>query len=493
MKRFLALLALVVVVLAAVMSVRAARLAPPPAAPLSASAAPIPPIDTAAVAMHLAGAIRFQTVSLASGAPIDTAAFVGLREYLESTFPLVHATLTRELVGGLSLLYTWTGSDPSLAPVVLMGHFDVVPVPEVNLKEWEHPPFSGDMADGFVWGRGTLDDKATVLAVLESVEGLLRSGHKPKRTIYLTFGHDEEVSGRYGARVIVEQLVGRGVSPALVLDEGGFMGKGILPGLSQRSAIVGIAEKGYVSLRLTAEAEGGHSSMPTARTAIGALSRAIVRLEADPFPTVLDGPTARMIEAMAPYQPFAQRFVTGNLWITSPLVERILASNPTGAALLHTTTAPTMLSAGVKDNVLPPEATAVINFRIRPGETVNSTLARVTQVVNDPQVRVSLLDSVGVDPSPVSDTSDPAYQLIAATIQSMFPDEQVPVIPYVVMGGTDAKYWGPHSTRVFRFLPIPLGEGDRSRVHGVNERISAADFAASVGFFMRLLVGAEAL
>ena len=233
--------------------------------------------------------------------------------------------------------------------------------------------------------------------------------------------------------------------------------------------------------------------MPTARTAIGALSRAIVRLEGDPFPYSMDGPTQRMIEAMAPYQPFSQRIVTGNLWITKPLVTRMLQSNPLGAALLHTTTSPTMLSAGIKDNVLPPEATAVVNFRIRPGETVSSVMARVTQVIGDPKVRVAQLDSVGVDPSPVSDTNDPAYKLIAHTIGSMAPGEQVPVIPYVVMGGTDAKYWGPHSSRVFRFLPIPLGEGDRSRVHGVNERISAADFATAVGFYMRLIAGADAM
>lgn len=492
MKRLLSALALVIVVLAGIMAVRAWRLSPPSVA--SPGAMPsLPPVDTAAAAMHLAGAVKFPTVSLESGGPIDTATFLAFHEYLKSTFPLVHSSLSRELVAGLSLLYTWQGSDASLAPVVLMGHFDVVPVPESNLKDWQHAPFSGDMADGYVWGRGTLDDKSTVVAVLEAVEGMLRSGHQPKRTIYLTFGHDEEVGGRYGARAIVAQLVERGVKPALVLDEGGFMGKGILPGITQRAAIVGIAEKGYVSLRLTAEAEGGHSSMPTERTAVGALSRAIARLEANPFPSSLEGPTLGMIEAMAPYQPFSQRLVTANLWLTKPLVTRMLASNPMGAALLHTTTSPTMLSAGIKDNVLPPEATAVVNFRIRPGETVSSVMARVTQVVNDPQVRVALLDSVGVDPSPVSDTNDPAYSLIAATIQAMSPGEHVPVIPYVVMGGTDAKYWGPHSSRAFRFLPIPLGEGDRSRVHGVNERISAGDFAASVGFFMRLIVGADGL
>jgi carboxypeptidase PM20D1 len=233
--------------------------------------------------------------------------------------------------------------------------------------------------------------------------------------------------------------------------------------------------------------------MPTARTAIGALSRAIAALEANPFPSTLDGPTLGMIEAMAPYQPFRERLVSRNLWITRPILQRVLQSNAMGAALMHTTTSPTMLSAGIKDNVLPPEASAVVNFRIRPGETVATVMARVTQVVADPDVRVERLDSVGFDPSPVSDVHDPAYALIARTIGSMIPGTQTPVIPYLVMGGTDAKYWGPHSRSVFRFLAIPLGDGDRARVHGVNERVSANDFAASIGFFMRLIAGSQTM
>jgi carboxypeptidase PM20D1 len=445
------------------------------------------------MALHLAGAVRYPTVSLASGGPIDTAAFLDLHAYLQSTFPLTHAALRRETIAGLSLLYTWPGRDSTLAPLVVMGHLDVVPVTESNLAEWEHPPFSGELAAGYVWGRGTLDDKATVVAALEAVEGLLRAGFTPARTILLTFGHDEEVGGRYGARVIVDTLVARGVSPALVIDEGGFMGEGILPGIAGIAAIVGIAEKGYVSLRLTAMAEGGHSSMPTERTAVGALSRAVARLEGSPFPSSLDGPTAQMIEAMAPYQPFGQRLVSSNLWLTRPIVSRVLQANSLGGALLRTTIAPTMLSAGIKDNVLPPEATAVVNFRIKPGETVASVMARVSEVVADSQVRVALLDSVGVDPSPVSDTDDPAYKLIASTIGAMTPGVTVPVIPYLVMGGTDAKFWGPHSARVYRFLPIPLGDGDRARVHGVNERVAVRDFATAVEFFMRLLQGSSAL
>ena len=284
-----------------------------------------------------------------------------------------------------------------------------------------------------------------------------------------------------------------GVKPALVLDEGGFMGAGLMPGLSQRAAVIGIAEKGYISLRLTAAAAGGHSSMPTARTAVGALSRGIARLEANPFPSSLSGPTRGMVEAMAPYMPFSRRLLIANLWLTAPLVSRGLAANPLGAALLHTTTSPTMLAAGIKDNVLPPEASAVVNFRIRPGETMESVIARVKEVVADSQISVARIDSAGADPSPVSDVNSSAYRLLSNTIRAMVPNEHPPVIPYLVMGGTDAKFWGPHSDRAFRFLPIPLGEGDRERVHGVNERVALTDYASSVGFFSRLLRGLDKL
>ncbi len=486
MKRIVGGVCLILIVVVGIMVVRTLRIpAPPQYGSIAGSAAT--PVDTLAAGQRLAGAVKFPTISLASGAPIDTAAFVGLHQHLQTSFPLVHDSLTRELVGGLSLLYTWRGADTTLAPVVLMGHMDVVPVPEPNLPEWTHAPFSGDIADGFVWGRGTLDDKVTVLAILEAVEGLLTAGFRPERTVYLAFGHDEEVSGRYGARVIVEKLVRQGVQPALVLDEGGFMAAGLMPGLTQRAAIVGIAEKGYLSLRLTALAQGGHSSMPTERTAIGALSRAIARLEAEQFPSRLDGPTRRMVESMAPYMPFSRKLLIANLWLTSPFVSRGLADNPLGAALQHTTTSPTMLSAGIKDNVLPPEASAVVNFRIIPGETVATVIERVTRVVADSQVSVARLDSTGVDPSPISDVNSPAYQLLVETIRSMVPNEQPPVIPYLVMGGTDAKHWGAHSDRVFRFLPVPLGESDRARIHGVNERVGLGDYATSVGFFARLI------
>jgi carboxypeptidase PM20D1 len=466
--------------------------APPPPVGVG-DAAPAVTIDPVAAADRLAAAVRFPTVSYASGGPIDTAAFLGLRHHLEAAYPLIHATLGREVVAGLSLLYTWPGTDPSLAPVVLMGHQDVVPVPEESRARWAHDPFAGEIADGYVWGRGTLDDKVTVLAILEAVEALLREGHRPVRTVYQAFGHDEEVGGAFGARAMVDLLVGRGVRPAMVLDEGGALADSLVPGLDGPAAIVGIAEKGYVSLRLTATAAGGHSSMPPATTAIGDLSRAIAALESNQFPARLDGPARRMLEAAAPYLSFGPRLVIANLWLTGPFVARAMGSSPIGAALLRTTTAPTMLDAGIKDNVLPPAATAVVNFRIRPGETVASVTTRVQKLVGSDRLTVTPLERIGGDPSPVSDIGSPAWRLIAETIRAMSPGKTVPVLPYVVMGGTDAKFWAPHSDRVFRFLAVPLRSGDLERIHGVNERVGVQDFAVAVDYFVRLLRGTDTL
>ena len=265
------------------------------------------------------------------------------------------------------------------------------------------------------------------------------------------------------------------------------MASGVIPGVAGRAAIVGIAEKGYLSLRLRAKAQGGHSSMPTSRTAVGALSRAVAALEAQQFPSSIEGPTRRMLDAMAPHSSFGTRVALANLWLTEPIVRRTMSKSPLGAALMHTTTSPTMLSAGIKDNVLPPEATAVVNFRIRPGETMETVTAQVREIIDDTLISVEPTDSARTNPSPVSDTDSDAYRLIANTIRGMAPGETLPVLPYLVMGGTDAKYWGPHASSVFRFLAIPLGDGDVARIHGVNERVSVGDYATAVGFFANLL------
>ena len=437
---------------------------------------------------RLAAALTFRTISFPPPEPPARDEFRAFHLWLAETYPLVHAGLRLETVGELSLLYTWEGSDPTLAPVVLMGHQDVVPVIPGTESQWTHPPFDGVVADGWIWGRGAADDKATVISILEATESLLAEGFQPRRTIYLAFGHDEELGGGAGAAKIADLLESRRVSEfALVLDEGGAITEGMVPGVTRPAAIVGVAEKGYVSLELVATAEGGHSSSPPESTAIGILGRAITRLEENPFPARIDGATRSMFEYVGPEMAFGRRMLLANLWLTAPVVARGMAASDSGAATVRTTTAATMFNAGVKDNVLPITARAVVNFRILPGDSVSSVTQRVRKIVDDERIEIAVAFGPGQNPSPVSDVDGKAFRLIGRTLREVMPGEDVLVAPYLVIGGTDAKYYSQRSKNVFRFLPVFFREGDMGRIHGTDERISVESVELAVRYFRRLI------
>ncbi len=444
-------------------------------------------VDSAGAIERLAKAITFATISYEEGTQTaDSAAFRALHEHLRTSFPLVHARLARETVAGLSLLYTWTGTDTALAPVILMGHLDVVPVIPGTEAKWTQPPFGGVIADGFVWGRGTLDDKVSVMAVLEATEGALRGGFQPTRTIYLAFGHDEEVGGS-GARALKETLVKRGLkAPALVVDEGGAVVPGAMLGTTGTVALVGASEKGFLSLQLSVKGAGGHSSTPPAHTAIGQLATAITRLEASPFPLVLDGPTKAMMERVRGGMPYGQRLALSNLWLFGTLVNKGVASKPSGAAMLRTTTAVTIVAGGVKTNVLPIDARATVNFRIRPGESIASVTERVRQIVGDTAVAI---EAVGFrsEPSAVSDPNGAGFKVLEKSLREILPDPNLVVAPYLVVGGTDARIWSELSTQTFRFLAAPMPADALQRAHGTNERVGVAGYVTAIKFFERLI------
>lgn len=458
------------------------------------TAAPLPAIDGDAAVQRFAGAIRFPTISHEDASLTDSAAFRALHAYFEAQYPEVHATLRREVVGGLSLLYTWEGTEPSLQPVVLMAHMDVVPVIAGTEEGWAHAPYDGVVADGYVWGRGTMDDKSAVSAILESVEALLADGFRPRRTVYLAFGHDEEVGGARGAAEIAELLEGRGAEPyALVLDEGGLIAEGLIPGIPGPVALVGSAEKGFVSLELLVEGDGGHSSMPPAETNIGILSSAITRLQENPFPARLEGATEDMFERLAPHMSFGGRLAFANLWLLRPVLTRVLASDATSAAMVRTTTAPTIIQGGEKDNVLPIRARAVVNHRIVPGETPESVRTRVEDVIDDPRVQVSFLESGRAAPSPVSDANGAAFGVLERTIHEASPGAGVVVVPWLVVAGTDAKHYSGRSRNVFRYIHIRVDDDARTRIHGTDERISVENFLSAVDFFRRLIPNTDVL
>jgi len=434
---------------------------------------------------RLAKSIRFQTVSYQEPAQFDSKEFLGLHAYLEEAFPRVHATLTKEVVGNYSLLYTWKGSVPELKPILLMAHIDVVPVEPGTEDEWAYPPFGGRIADGYIWGRGAMDDKLRVLGILEAVETLLGEGIQPRRTIYLAFGHDEEVGGARGATRLAALLQSRGIQLEYVLDEGLVITEGILPGVSAPVALVGIAEKGFVNIEFTVQSEGGHASMPPPRTAVGTLSAAIHKLEEHPVPGKMEGPVRQMFASVGPEMSFVKRMVFANLWLFGGLVERQLAASPATNALIRTTLAATMFEGGIKANVLPIEARAVVNARILPGDSIAGVIDHIRKTIADPRIKVIPLHDSFSEPTAVSNIESPNFEMLQRTIRQVFPE--VVVAPSLVLAATDSRHYATLTDSIYRFVPMRLGPTDIRRIHGTDERISVENYAQIVGFYVQFI------
>ncbi len=406
------------------------------------------PVDAAAAAERLAAAIRLRTISDFLAPDQNADQFAALHAHLQASFPAAHRALRRETVGTYSLLYTWPGSDPAAAPILLLAHQDVVPVAPGTETDWLAPPFAGVVRDGFIWGRGAWDNKGNLHAIMEAVEGLARDGFAPRRTIHLAFGHDEEVGGRRGAKAIADLLAARKVRLEFVFDEGLLVMERAIPGLDQPAALIGVAEKGYVTLLLEAAATPGHSSMPPRRTAIGMMSAALARLEDQSFPPALRGVARDMFEALAPEMHGLNRVLFSNLWLFAPLVQRELAKGAGTNAMLRTTTALTIVSAGNKENVLPGRADATVNFRLLPGDTEASVIAHARRAIGDAAIAIRP-ETGNSDPSPVSATQGAAYAMLARTVREIFPASVV--APGLMVALTDSRHFIGIADNVFRF------------------------------------------
>jgi carboxypeptidase PM20D1 len=480
---FYGLVAVAVVVLG-IAAVHTLTLMPAPVV-RDAHITPVPDVSGADVAQRLATLVRFKTVSYGAGLHEEAknAQLDAMRAWMEQTYPNFHRVTTREIIGK-SLLFTWKGTDPSLAPVLLMAHMDVVPVVPGSERQWQHDPFSGDIAGGYVWGRGSIDDKGMLVCIFEAAERLAAAGFTPARTIIFSFGQDEEVGGSEGTANVAKVVGGRGIHLSWVLDEGGTIQTEPYPGVHTPIAVVAVAEKGYLSLKLVAHGTGGHSSRPTNDLAIERLSRAIVAVVHHPFESGLDDIQRGKLAILAPYTPFATKFVLGNLWLTAPLVTHEMGAVPDGAARLHTTISPTMINGGVKDNVLPPEATAVINFRLHPRDTIASAIDHVKSAIDDPRVDVIQMQETNSEASKVSDINGESYKFLVREIGDEF---NVPVAPDTTTGATDSRHYLPYADAVFRLDPFHFGPEDSARVHGTNERIAISDLGPGVRFFMRVM------
>lgn len=439
-------------------------------------------INEERAALNLGQAIRFQTVSHQDPKEDQKAEWDKLQAWLIKTYPAAHSAAKREIVEGQSLVYSWPGSDPSLPAIILMAHQDVVPVTAGTERDWKYAPFSGQIAEGSVWGRGAVDDKGSLVALFEAVNALAQQGFRPKRTVYLVSGHDEEVGGG-GAKAIAKLLGERGVKALFTLDEGSAI---ILdePITKAPVALIGIAEKGYATLKVTAKSAGGHSSMPPKDTGVINLAKAVLAINDKPFPLEMRGPAEKMISLLGHQKGGITKVAIANQWLFGPLLVGQAGASPTGAAMLHTTIAPTMLEGSPKENVLPQSASALINYRIAPWNQSSDVMARAKSAVGALPVELSWVKPPR-EPSKISSTESQGWKQIRAAIEA--DSGRIPIAPFLVVGGTDSRNFQSISQDVYRFMPVQFKLADTAMIHGTNEHMPVKDLGRIISFYIRLI------
>ena len=444
------------------------------------TAIPAPALSDDAL-KHFQQSISYQTVSYGDVSLWDSLPFIAFRKFLETTYPLAHQQLKREIISNYSYLYKWQGYDTTLNPFILMAHQDVVPIEESTKTQWNFEPFSGIIKDGYVCGRGTTDDKINLISILESTEKLLKENFKPARTIYFVFGHDEELGGKNGAKKIAELLESRKVKAELVMDEGGFVTDEKVPGVTKPVALVGTSEKGYLSIEFSVNKMGGHSSMPESETAIDILTKAIVKLRSKPFEAKFVESTKNLFEFLGPEMKFPNNMAFANPIIFKSIIVKNYEKSGSGNAMIRTTFVPTIIHAGIKDNVVPTLATAVVNFRLLPGDSSKHIFQKVKTIINDDRVVMKNLSLDSPEATPVSSATSAAFKTIDSIIKKSYSG--VLTTPFLMIGGTDSKHFHGVSENIFKFSPMkdPIG------FHTIDERVSIESYRHSLWFFEQLM------
>lgn len=469
-----------IVLLLAVLIVNALRFTPPPVASTDREMLTVEP-DGQMLAQQLSQAITFKTISYETGNPDNYASFAAFSAWLENTYPAVFEQLTLHRINQHTLLFQWQGKTDAPG-VMFSAHYDVVPVNPGTENNWTHPPFAGDIADGMIWGRGALDDKSAAIALMASVSALLQQGFTPEHDIYIALTHDEELGSELGAQSVTRWFEDNKVPLAWSLDEGSFVLKDILPGIDKGIASINVAEKGFLTLTLTAKGAGGHSSMPPADTAVTILASAILKLKDAPLPGGLEGVSEQMYSNIARHMDFSKRLLFANMWLFRPLLNSILDDSTSGNAMLRTTTAPTMLSGSVKSNVLPATATATINFRLHPRDSVQSVVDWVTNAIDDERVTVAVMEST--EPSTVSPTDNQGFNDLIASTQTVYPNSII--TPGLTIAATDSRFYAA-MTNAYRFNPMVITNEDLDGFHGTNEKISIENMVNAVKFYSALM------
>jgi carboxypeptidase PM20D1 len=446
--------------------------------------AALPSFDVEAAATRLGQAIGFETVSHQDIAENKPEEWTKLQSWLQSSYPAAHAAMSREIVGKAALLYRWQGSDPKAQPIVVMAHQDVVPITPGTEKNWKYAPFSGVIAENAVWGRGAVDDKGSLIGLFEALEILAKQGFKPRRTIILVSGHDEEAGGSGAVAAAVE--VGKGPKALFTIDEGSAVVMDA-PLINAPAILIGVAEKGYGTVKITANAAGGHSSMPPKEIGTVNLAKAVIAINDNQFESRFEPPVGGMLGALAQKKGGIAKVMAANQWLFGGLMRWQFGKSPAGAAMLHTTIAPTMLQGSPKENVLPQSATALINYRIAPWQSSKDVMERAKSAVGRLPVDVSWSKDPR-EPSKVSSTNSQGWKLIRAAAEADLPGAAV--APYLVVAGTDSRSFTRVSDDVYRFQPLHFKAKETAMIHGTNEHMTIDNLRRMIGFYARLIATA---
>lgn len=412
--------------------------------------------------------IRCRTVSCEEGRPFPEGQFLKLRQALFALFPHVHETLERELVDGLTLLYRWKGGEGK--PALLMAHQDVVPA---NEEGWLHPPFSGDVSDGFVWGRGAFDMKCQLVAILQAAEELIARGFTPTRDIYFCFTHNEEAADETGAKAAAKLLAERGIRFSVAVDEGGYAFSGGDYGMERDGIFVSLCEKGYADIEVEAKDEGGHASTPKKDAALVRVCRAVAAVEGNQPKPRKNPATRELMRAISRFLPIYKR----------PGLLARMAKTPAANALLHSTVAPTMIAASNAPNVLPSSVRANLNARLLPGQTPEEILAHCERVTRGMRVNMRLVK--GNPATAVSPAKGEDYEKVVLALKTAMPG--LAPIPGIMTGATDSRFFAGICDAVYRVSPFSCAKEVLNSMHGVNERVSVESLCEGIAFFRALI------